>query len=158
MHKLHVGAADGLPDAPQPGGTGRGRVAGQPGRVERADRGTDEQVGRDARCPNGAGVLRKAGADACRDPKTGAPVTGAGGGIGGEGGDGGGDTSVFDGCAVYFGVAAGSGEDVRRRFFVDVQAQEVRGGMREVMADELLIGVLILGAPLDDAQLLQFLT
>ena len=39
----------------------------------------EEQVGRDARCPNGAGVLRKPGGDVCRDEKTGVTVTGAGG-------------------------------------------------------------------------------
>ena len=39
----------------------------------------EEQVGRDARCPNGAGVLRKASGDTCRDDKTGITVTGAGG-------------------------------------------------------------------------------
>jgi hypothetical protein len=39
----------------------------------------EEQVGRDARCPNGAGVLRRASADVCRDEKTGLTVTGAGG-------------------------------------------------------------------------------
>ncbi|MBX3188989.1 MAG: hypothetical protein KF819_18355 [Labilithrix sp.] len=39
----------------------------------------EEQVGRDARCPNGAGVLRKAGGDVCRDEKTGFAVTGSGG-------------------------------------------------------------------------------
>ena len=39
----------------------------------------EEQAGRDARCPNGAGILRKVGADACRDDRTGLSVTGAGG-------------------------------------------------------------------------------
>ena len=39
----------------------------------------EEQVGRDARCPNGAGVLRRASGDVCRDEKTGLTVTGAGG-------------------------------------------------------------------------------
>jgi eukaryotic-like serine/threonine-protein kinase len=39
----------------------------------------EEQVGRDARCPNGAGVLRRASGDVCRDEKTGFTVTGAGG-------------------------------------------------------------------------------
>jgi hypothetical protein len=39
----------------------------------------EEQVGRDTRCPNGAGVLRKASGDVCRDEKTGLTVTGAGG-------------------------------------------------------------------------------
>ena len=39
----------------------------------------EEQVGRDARCPNGAGVLRKNGGDACRDERSGLVLTGAGG-------------------------------------------------------------------------------
>ncbi|MSP26705.1 MAG: hypothetical protein EXR75_16500 [Myxococcales bacterium] len=39
----------------------------------------EEQIGRDRDCPEGAGVLRRAGADACRDPTSGALVTGAGG-------------------------------------------------------------------------------
>jgi hypothetical protein len=39
----------------------------------------EEQVGRDASCPRGAGVLRERGADACLDARTGLPVTGAGG-------------------------------------------------------------------------------
>ena len=39
----------------------------------------EEQVGRDARCPNGAGVLRRSGGDVCRDERTGRVVTGAGG-------------------------------------------------------------------------------
>ncbi|HVH46934.1 MAG TPA: hypothetical protein VM925_31540 [Labilithrix sp.] len=39
----------------------------------------EEQVGRDERCPNGAGVLRKASRDVCRDEKTGVSVTGSGG-------------------------------------------------------------------------------
>jgi hypothetical protein len=39
----------------------------------------EEQVGRDERCPNGAGVLRRNGGDVCRDEKTGITVTGAGG-------------------------------------------------------------------------------
>jgi len=38
-----------------------------------------EQVGRDARCPNGAGILRRPGATVCRDPTTGVTTTGAGG-------------------------------------------------------------------------------
>ncbi|MEJ7731363.1 MAG: hypothetical protein WKG00_19375 [Polyangiaceae bacterium] len=39
-----------------------------------------EQVGRDAECPNGAGILRKANqATACRDRQSGQPVTGSGG-------------------------------------------------------------------------------
>ncbi|HEY8041353.1 MAG TPA: hypothetical protein VIF15_16220 [Polyangiaceae bacterium] len=39
----------------------------------------EEQVGRDATCPNGAGVLRVRGADACIDERSGVPITGAGG-------------------------------------------------------------------------------
>ncbi len=40
----------------------------------------EEQVGREQlRCPNGAGVLRKAGGDTCRDEKTGLTLTGTGG-------------------------------------------------------------------------------
>jgi hypothetical protein len=39
----------------------------------------EEQVGRDARCPNGAGILRVRGADACVDERSGVAVTGAGG-------------------------------------------------------------------------------
>lgn len=39
----------------------------------------EEQVGRDDRCPNGAGVLRRAGAEVCRDRTTGLAVTGTGG-------------------------------------------------------------------------------
>ena len=40
----------------------------------------EEQVGRDQRlCPNGAGVLRKVGADSCRDEKTNLTFTGSGG-------------------------------------------------------------------------------
>jgi hypothetical protein len=39
----------------------------------------EEQVGRDARCPNGAGVLRKAGVEVCRNEQTGIAETGAGG-------------------------------------------------------------------------------
>ena len=39
----------------------------------------EEQVGRDTRCPNGAGVLRRASGDVCRDDKTGLTITGAGG-------------------------------------------------------------------------------
>ena len=39
----------------------------------------EEQVGRDARCPNGAGVLRKAGGDVCTDETSGLTVTGSGG-------------------------------------------------------------------------------
>jgi hypothetical protein len=38
-----------------------------------------EQAGRDANCPNGAGILRRAGADVCRDPTSGVAVTGSGG-------------------------------------------------------------------------------
>ena len=39
----------------------------------------EEQVGRDATCPNGAGALRVRGGDACVDPRSGVAVTGAGG-------------------------------------------------------------------------------
>lgn len=39
----------------------------------------EEQVGKDDRCPGGAGVLRKASVDVCRDEKTGLAVTGTGG-------------------------------------------------------------------------------
>ena len=39
----------------------------------------EEQVGRDDRCPNGAGVLRRAGGDVCRDEKSGLALTGTGG-------------------------------------------------------------------------------
>ncbi|HEX3343499.1 MAG TPA: hypothetical protein VHS09_02955 [Polyangiaceae bacterium] len=39
----------------------------------------EEQVGRDERCPNGAGILRVRGADACVDERSGVAVTGAGG-------------------------------------------------------------------------------
>jgi len=39
----------------------------------------EEQVGREAACPNGAGVLRKTGGDVCRDDKTGRATTGTGG-------------------------------------------------------------------------------
>ncbi|MDB4941325.1 MAG: Serine/threonine-protein kinase PknA [Labilithrix sp.] len=39
----------------------------------------EEQVGRDARCPNGAGVLRKPGGEVCRDERTGRTLTGTGG-------------------------------------------------------------------------------
>ncbi|MDF2693405.1 MAG: Serine/threonine-protein kinase PknA, partial [Labilithrix sp.] len=39
----------------------------------------EEQVGRDDRCPGGAGVLRRASGDVCRDEKTGLTVTGTGG-------------------------------------------------------------------------------
>jgi hypothetical protein len=39
----------------------------------------EEQIGRDARCPNGAGVLRKAGADVCRDERSGLATTASGG-------------------------------------------------------------------------------
>jgi hypothetical protein len=39
----------------------------------------EEQVGREDRCPGGAGVLRKAGGDVCRDERTGLSVTGTGG-------------------------------------------------------------------------------
>jgi hypothetical protein len=38
----------------------------------------EEQVGRDARCPNGAGALRKGGGDVCR-AETGLSLTGSGG-------------------------------------------------------------------------------
>src|SRR5580698_8409551 len=36
----------------------------------------EEQVGRDASCPSGAGVLRTRGADACIEARTGVSVTG----------------------------------------------------------------------------------
>jgi hypothetical protein len=39
----------------------------------------EEQVGRSSTCPNGAGVLRKPGADACRDDTSGLVLTGTGG-------------------------------------------------------------------------------
>ena len=39
----------------------------------------EEQVGRDATCPNGAGVLRLRGGDACVDPRSGVVATGSGG-------------------------------------------------------------------------------
>ncbi len=39
----------------------------------------EEQVGRSDRCPSGAGVLRKASGDVCRDDKTGLTLTGTGG-------------------------------------------------------------------------------
>jgi hypothetical protein len=39
----------------------------------------EELVGRDARCPGGAGILRPAGADACVDERSGVVETGAGG-------------------------------------------------------------------------------
>jgi hypothetical protein len=39
----------------------------------------EEQVGRDERCPNGAGVLRVRGGDACIDERSGVAETGAGG-------------------------------------------------------------------------------
>jgi hypothetical protein len=39
----------------------------------------EEQVGRDERCPNGAGVLRVRGGDACFDERSGVAETGAGG-------------------------------------------------------------------------------
>jgi hypothetical protein len=39
----------------------------------------EEQVGRDASCPNGAGALRRRGPDACFDPRSGVATTGAGG-------------------------------------------------------------------------------
>jgi hypothetical protein len=39
----------------------------------------EEQVGRDEACPNGAGILRRVGASACRARATGITVTGAGG-------------------------------------------------------------------------------
>jgi len=39
----------------------------------------EEQVGRDRRCPNGAGALRAAGADPCVDRRTRVPITGSGG-------------------------------------------------------------------------------
>ncbi len=39
----------------------------------------EEQVGRDDRCPSGAGVLRRSGGDVCRDEKTGLTLTGTGG-------------------------------------------------------------------------------
>jgi len=38
-----------------------------------------EQVGRERDCPGGAGILRRAGAGACRSRATGLPVTGSGG-------------------------------------------------------------------------------
>ncbi len=39
----------------------------------------EELVGRDARCPGGAGALRPAGVDACVDPRSGVAETGSGG-------------------------------------------------------------------------------
>lgn len=39
----------------------------------------EEQAGRDARCPNGAGFLRKRSSDVCTDTKSGLVTTGAGG-------------------------------------------------------------------------------
>ncbi len=39
----------------------------------------EEQVGRDDRCPAGAGILRRPSGDACRDDRTGITVTGTGG-------------------------------------------------------------------------------
>jgi hypothetical protein len=39
----------------------------------------EEQVGRDSTCPNGAGVLRVRGGDACVDARSGVATTGAGG-------------------------------------------------------------------------------
>ncbi len=39
----------------------------------------EEQVGRDDRCPSGAGVLRRPSGDVCRDPQSGLGLTGAGG-------------------------------------------------------------------------------
>lgn len=39
----------------------------------------EEQVGRSFLCPNGGGILRRAGADVCREPQQGGRVTGAGG-------------------------------------------------------------------------------
>jgi hypothetical protein len=39
----------------------------------------EEQVGRDDTCPNGAGVLRRRGGDACFDARSGVAETGAGG-------------------------------------------------------------------------------
>lgn len=39
----------------------------------------EEQAGRDARCPNGAGLLRRRGAEVCTDARSGVVVTGSGG-------------------------------------------------------------------------------
>ena len=39
----------------------------------------EEQFGKDERCPNGAGALRKIGGDTCRDERTGITLTGTGG-------------------------------------------------------------------------------
>jgi eukaryotic-like serine/threonine-protein kinase len=39
----------------------------------------EEQVGKDERCPNGAGILRRIGGDVCRDERTGITLTGSGG-------------------------------------------------------------------------------
>jgi len=39
----------------------------------------EEQVGRETACPNGAGILRVRGVDACVDPRSGLATTGAGG-------------------------------------------------------------------------------
>jgi hypothetical protein len=41
----------------------------------------EEQVGRDRDCPHGAGVLRGAGFDSCRNRRTGIAVTGSGGAL-----------------------------------------------------------------------------
>lgn len=41
----------------------------------------EEQAGRDANCPGGAGVLRTAGPGACVDPTTGVTLTGTGGAL-----------------------------------------------------------------------------
>ncbi len=39
----------------------------------------EEQIGRDTRCPNGAGALRRRGVDSCADTASGVAITGAGG-------------------------------------------------------------------------------
>ncbi len=39
----------------------------------------EEQIGRDRDCPNGAGILRRAGGEPCRDSQSGERVSGAGG-------------------------------------------------------------------------------
>ena len=39
----------------------------------------EEQAGRDARCPNGAGLLRRRGGEVCTDARSGVVVTGSGG-------------------------------------------------------------------------------
>ena len=39
----------------------------------------EEQAGRDARCPNGAGLLRRRGAEVCADRRSGVVITGSGG-------------------------------------------------------------------------------